>query len=194
MFKCQSQVLGSTDIFLKFKSQSRINSSQVSEITGPRGHTVSFAYDALVRQTNRVNQAGNTSAIAYDELDRVKTVTDEENAVTEYFYDDAENIISEYTQGEGASGTQKTAYYAYDGRNQLTQTNEQGQPLKQYKYDNVGNITTEYESGKKIDYRYSVVNQLVEKIMPEAHYVYDYDDRGNIISETNNGIVEKSYI
>ncbi|MHB8127233.1 MAG: RHS repeat domain-containing protein, partial [Desulfitobacteriaceae bacterium] len=66
-----------------------------------------YTYDAAHNQTSKVDSRGTTS-YSYDELNRLKTVTEPNSTVTTYTFDAAGNRATEMITG--GSGTRETAY------------------------------------------------------------------------------------
>lgn len=133
----------------------------------------------------QVNGVKFTVGYTYDELDRIKTVTLQENAGP------AENLITNtydntgrLTQKDYGNGLRET--YDYDSKDRLTehlcQTSTGNQIFKyEYKYDNAGNIVQRDIADRNVirrrdSYEYDYINQLKKVDVPgnkDLAFAYD---------------------
>ena len=169
------------------------------KVTEPNKQVTAYQYDKIGRLKRTTYPNGEQNDYAYNRADRlVETIEKLPDGSTrrqyQYKYDDNGNVISEYIQGEGLMGSQKSTYFGYDGANQLVKTEEQYRSVKTYAYDAAGNLITETDGTKRIGYTYNALNQLIARQAPEASVVYSYDKRGNLIEEVKDGIIDKTYV
>jgi YD repeat-containing protein len=145
----------------------------------------------------------------YDDLGRIKKVTEPGSRITIYTYDSAGNRD---TQTEDAPGLDVDIDYTYNSLNRLTQTVEvrNGQSTTTvHGYDNNGNQETvtetgpggtkvsndEYDKfnqlkvahspdGKVIDNKYDALGMRIEKTVDSVTTTYHYDGSNVILEET----------
>ncbi len=215
---------------------------RLTKITDPLGHFREFGYDLMSNKTSYKDGSGNQTdyeyddfnrlkeveypaasvgaarlkeLFEYDQLGRIKKVTDTANRITNYAYDDAMRINT-VTNAENETTTTK-----YNARRQMIQVTDAknqvydftydalGRTLSQtragavmsFEYDAVGNRTKRIDySGRETSYEYDALNRL-QKIsylppqevgaipapaqMPTQTATYDYDSISRLISATN---------
>jgi RHS repeat-associated protein len=139
-------------------------------------------YDKAGRRTRTIDPANRVTALAYDQLDRLITVT--ENAVTgscsvapcnvqtQYQYDRAGNR----TAIVDARGNLRT--FAYDAANQQTTTDDPVHPPTSWEYDRGGRMTVQHDPR-------GITNTL--------SFSYDGLDRRTQTSATNLGTITAAY-
>ena len=144
-----------------------------------------------------VNTNFGTTSYTYDDLGRVKTVTDNNGGITSYDYDDVGNLKTE------TNPANILTTYTYDEVNRLKSevvTASNGEVLRSYTYtlDAVGRRTKVVESGKNIserivEYTYDNLGRLTEEKITANGEVstvgYAYDKVSNRISKDDNGTV-----
>ncbi len=188
----------------------------------PEGHVTYYLYDDLNRVTRITNPDLTTKLYAYDNEGNLASETDENGNVTEYEYDalnrlvkkiDALNGETSYTYNAMGSlisetdANSNTTYYAYDGVNRLIKKTDAEGYFERYEYSgDCGNpevvggkakptkITD--KRGKITEKTYDALYRLVEEEDPlDYTKTYDYDNEGNLISETdkNNNITTHEY-
>lgn len=150
--------------------------------------------DTLVNQYNVLGQLIHTSDInagdttyTYDNVSNVKTITDSNNDITEFFYDELNRLVYTEINGEKTS----ESYYDVDSEGSscvnggtsigfLCEIKDYVHSTSElYKYNLKGNLIS---STSKVG-----VNEFIN--------YYDYDDAGNVvkIKLPNNDIVEYGY-
>ncbi len=115
-----------------------------------------------------IDGLGNLTTYSYDKINRLITQTDSENFTTTYTYDAVGNLLS-------LIDVDGTSSFTYDDCNQLLNATHSDidNDDETYSYDDNGNRTiTGYDTG--------VNNELLS----DGVYNYDYDDEGNLISQT----------
>ena len=175
------------------------NAKRITKLETKNGSNVlktySYKYDDV---GNITSVSGSESAVyTYDELNRLKTATENGYTVT-YEYDNRNNLISE-TRDDGYVKT-----YEYSGDNRLTKTTENGTETL-YEYDLNGNLIKRgddefaYDSNDKLVY--SKVNGVESvykigedglrraKITSGITTTYSIDENGNVITEGNDEII-----
>ncbi|MHB9095751.1 MAG: glycoside hydrolase family protein, partial [Eubacteriales bacterium] len=116
----------------------------------------------------------------YDDLGRLRYVTNQDEATVEYEYNDlGQKTLVRYPDGKEAS-------YTYDDLNRLKTVKDRFDKVTTYDYDKAGRrTTTALPNGVVTSYDYDKASQLKEiaavnakgKLL--AKYGYEYDDAGN---------------
>jgi len=131
-----------------------------------------YEYDLNGNMNKKVDRKGTTTYI-YDELNRIKSVTEPGSKVTGYTYDKAGNRLTQIANG-------KTTTYTYDERNRLTGTTD-GTDTYKFEYDNNGNQLKQ----KKVVGSNETV--LLENIYDEFNQAVETRSNGSVIKNTYNG-------
>jgi len=166
----------------------------------PNGAVITYDYDgAGNRSSVEVDSptgATRTTTYAYDSLNRLATVTDA-NGLTSYGYDAVGNMNSV----SHPNGTSQV--YAYDDLNRLINLKTYGGTgalIEQYTYtlDPTGRRTAITElDGRSTTYGYDDLYRLTSETITDAtngNYsaTYQYDDVGNRVYETVDGVQTQS--
>ncbi len=183
----------------------------VTAMTDPDGHTMSFSYDAngdlasltdglgnrttygydsIGRQTTMVSPNGNvsggnpsqnTTTYASDAFGGVTATTDSIGHTTAATYD-ADRNLSALTDADG-----NKTQYSYDLDNELTTVTRADGTTLINGYDGAGNETSQTDGNNNIThYAYDPLNRLVSFTDPlNRTTAYIYDGSGNLISLTN---------
>src|SRR5262249_13971314 len=162
---------------------------------GSIADTQTFTYDADGNQLTASNNAG-TYTMTYDG-NQLKTRTDPNGLTLTYNYDDNGNVTS-IQDSQGGLTT-----IVYDGNQIVTKTYQDanGQVRIDFTYDQDGNVVTETRysdlAGTQLQgttqYGYDG-NQLTSIVQKDssgnvlASYSYTYDQTGQLLSETDNGV------
>ncbi len=134
-----------------------------------------YAYNTagLLTGVTTNNDTYNSFSYSYDGLNRLTSFSHGISGATV-------TTNYAYTAGTGSNTTGLVSMIGYmKGSNQLM-------PLLGYTYDNNGNISTVTKNGStNITYTYDSLNRLVREDNKDinATVVYNYDDRGNILSQ-----------
>jgi YD repeat-containing protein len=148
--------------------------SLLTSAVNPESGTISYKYDAngnLIEKKDDRIVSGSTKltiTYAYDELNRIKTKTSNDQNRTpsvNYFYDNDPLPLGGFARGAakcrlvavtyGAAGASEGSYYGYDtlGRviRSLQKTSDIQYSMPEYKYDLAGNLISEkYPTGRVI--------------------------------------------
>ena len=179
-------------------------------LTEPDGNTTSYTYDALNRQIQMVNAAGdttvttydpvgnlhslmtpnsNTTTNVYDALNRLVSQSDSQAPVESRTYDPVGNLLSEL-DGNGNGTT-----YAYDADNRLATATDALGKSAGYTYDPEGNrLSKDDRDGNVTTYTYDAINRrtTMTNALPAATK-YQYDNIGNLIKVTDANGRSTSY-
>ena len=100
---------------------------------------------------------------AYDDADRLTSVTDPAGNVTQYIYDTENNLLS-ITDANGHSTT-----FTYDAFGRVTQTTFPSNYFETYAYDADNNLTSKTDrKSQTIQYVYDALNRLTKKTYPDS--------------------------
>jgi RHS repeat-associated protein len=162
-----------------------------------RDVSTSYTYDESGNRLSEKNERGFETRFTYDELSRVKTLTDAINNTISYTFDLAGNKLSE-TNSKG-----DTMAYAYDKLNRVvTVTDSYGLVVSKKVYDANGNIVKEIDALGYLSadddasrygtlFTYDLANRLVARAAPEAATQdkitasYEYNQYGEVVKQTD---------
>ena len=178
----------------------------LKEITDANRQTTSYKYDKLGRITEQKDNLGTirytydansnvetvtdksgTIKRTYDALNRVTACTDHKGNTVQYGYDELGNRISvTYPGGE-------IIRYEYYKNGWLKSVTDNKNRKTEYIYDKNGRLTTTKNANGTTEERsYDLAGQLTDikvskgnSVLSSSHY--EYDGRGNIVTETNSG-------
>jgi RHS repeat-associated protein len=165
---------------------------RVTGVNSPNG-SMAYTYDANGNRTGLTYPGGVTVAYAYDDANRLTTVTDWDNRVTTYTYDAAGRQTA-ITYPNGA-----TAIYTYDIADRLlslTHSHPTHGTIGAFTYtlDAVGNRLTMVDADGTTTYTYDNLNRLTRVVYPGGEQVdYTYDPMGNRLSLTSSVSGATSY-
>jgi RHS repeat-associated protein len=171
----------------------------------------SFTYDARNRLTQIIYPDQTTTTYHYENTrGRLDKVTDQNGKITQYAYDDADRLIS---VTDAQTPTAGVTTYAYDTENLLTSiTDALGRvtrfdytsdgwlqdtyfpppaggatPTESYGYDQVGHLTSVYSrNAQNVSYAYDDVERLVYKQDPAGNTTYFYNDLASHLTQVSD--------
>ncbi|MCG3086084.1 DNRLRE domain-containing protein [Anoxybacillus sp. LAT_31] len=150
-------------------------SGNLTKVTDAQGNATIFTYDSDHNLTSIKNARNITTTIGYDTLDRVTSIERPitingalTNSTTNYSYDKTNGVTS-VTDGEG-----RRVDYTYNANGNIIQITEnpldaQNKAVTTFDYDNNNNLTR-------------VVEPNENKANGTAAFIYQYDEKGNIVS------------
>ena len=119
------------------------------------------------------DQNGKVTTYAYDDADRLTSVTDARNHVTAYGYDTENNLTSIQ------DANNNTTYLTYDAFGRVTKTTLPSGYIETYGYDADNNLIAKTDrKNQQITYTYDQLNRLTQKAYPDSttvNYTYDLD-------------------
>jgi len=159
----------------KFTYDSR---NRLTSITYPGQTTsVTFHYDYRGRRDSVTDQNSKKTTYAYDDADRLVSVTDAQSptpGVTQYAYDNENNLTTI------TDALNRQTVFSYDPQRRLSQTRFPSQLVETYGYDANNNLTSKTDrKNQTILYSYDALNRLTKKTYPDsstAAYTYDGDN------------------
>lgn len=172
---------------------------RMTSMVEPRGNVVgatpadyrwTHGYDSNGNQTSVTDPLGNETLSAYDELNRLVSVTDPNNHVTTFTYDANSNRTS-VTNHLG-----QTTIYAFDSRDRMSATTNPVGKTWSYGYDGNGNLTSETTPLGFVTTRsYDADNRLINVVDPLGNIaggvpadhdtMFSYDADGNVVTESD---------
>ena len=179
----------------------------------------SFTYDAAGNRILATVPGGHISTYEYDELDRLKKVTDAEGRITETMYDPVGRVVRVVETVDLAMGTtqDRVAYtytpngkqktlsdaksntisYDYDGFDRLEGTTYPDGSFAEATYDANGNVKTRRSrAGEHFSYDYDTLNRLLREDVPYSttDITYTYDLIGRILTVADeSGTITHDY-
>ena len=175
------------------------NPNLLTGVEYPDGTWLKFSYNIVGQRTQSVDQTGFTVNYLYNALGRLSELTDGNgNLIVKYTYDAAGNLI----QKDNGNGTRTVYTYDKDG-DVLSITNYAPDHVTvnsfdDYTYDELGNVKTDTSQDGEWSYSYDADSQLLQAVfapnssdpdgLTAQDLQYVYDDAGNRISETVDGV------
>jgi RHS repeat-associated protein len=122
---------------------------------GTANVTTVFGYDNNGNQTTTNAPLSRNSTSLYDELNRLKQITDPASGVTQFGYNANDNLTSV------TDPRSLVTNYAYNGLGELTTQTSPDTGVTTNTYDSAGNLDTSTDSrGVVTDYSYDVANRV----------------------------------
>jgi RHS repeat-associated protein len=122
---------------------------------GTAAVTTAFGYDNNGNQTTTNAPLGRNSVNAYDELDRLKQITDAGNGITRFGYDANDNLTSVTDPRNLITG------YTYNGLGDIAAQASPDTGATSNTYDSAGNLETSTDARAAVTtYTYDVLNRV----------------------------------
>jgi RHS repeat-associated protein len=136
--------------------------------------TTTFGYDANGNLTSVSAPLSRNTSNLYDELNRLKQITDPEGGVTLFGYNGNDNLTS-VTDPRG-----KVTSYVYNGFGDLKQQTSPDTGVTNNAYDSGGNLQTSTDARSKTGtYTYDALNRVTQLSYPDQTITYSYDTGTN---------------
>jgi RHS repeat-associated protein len=143
--------------------------------------TTTFGYDANGNQTTVNAPLGRNSINAYDELNRLKQVTDANNGITQYGYNALDQLIS-VTDPRNLQ-----TVYTYNALGDLTQQLSPDTGTTINTFDSGGNLKTTIDArSKSATYTYDALNRVTQVVYPDQTLNYTYDLGANAVGKISS--------
>ncbi|NJN12549.1 MAG: hypothetical protein HC815_33155 [Richelia sp. RM1_1_1] len=163
------------------------SADRLTKVSYGTGRFLEFTYDAGGRRTLMVDQDGFTTNYSYDDVGRLKQLTDKDGAnIITYSY----NNVGQLAREDNGNGTYTT--YDYDAAGQLLnivnyQADDTVNSRFDYTYDELGRRTSMTTLEGTTSYGYDVTGQLTSVTLTDGREIaYRYDAAGNRISVTDD--------
>ena len=183
-----------------------------AKITSPLGLTSTMVYDGSGRLTSQRDPRGNVpvpasgylTALTYDDVDHVSTITNARGNVSSFDYYDNELLWKTTVTDRGSVSRVTTLQYDSDNRLWKTTDPRAGIEIRLYWPD--GQLkSVETGAGRKTSYAYDTAGQLSTLVEPNGNasgatasdytWTYGYDDAGNqtTAAHPDGGTLETFY-
>jgi RHS repeat-associated protein len=144
------------------------------------------AVGRIIRKTEIVNNESVELSYSYDAMDRLRQVARNGFMVENYTYDSRGVRIKESNHYKGTTAI----FYHYSDEDHLLTSGD-----TVYTYNMDGYLTSKNEEGRITTYRYNLLGNLLEVILPDGVRIsYDYDPLGRRISKRINGVIVEKYL
>lgn len=143
-----------------------------------------YSYDAVYNVTQVLSPRSKTTKYAYDNRNRVLTITDPLSHVTTYAYDGASNVVSLTRPDNSLTAC------TYDSMNRMMSTTDALNQITNFGYDASGNQTTITDArGNTHTYSYDLLNRQTQLLYPNGNSEqWTYDGVSNrLTSKTRAG-------
>ena len=143
----------------------------------------------LVDRRDLTDGKSQVTRYTYDSLDRLKTITYNDNSLITFNYDANGNLTSR------VEGTQTTSY-AYDALNRVTTETKPDNTTINYGYDNGSRLTSITENSRTTSYGYDNADRLItvqEPGVPAAIGIAYADELHSTISYPGDASVASTY-
>jgi RHS repeat-associated protein len=148
---------------------------------GTAAQTTVFGYDTNGNQSTINAPLTRNTANQYDELNRLKQVTDPNSGITQYGYDANDNLTSV------TDPRNLTTSYGYNGfGDRISQTSPDTGVTSQT-FDSSGNVATRTDARNKTGtYSYDALNRVTQMLYSDQTQTFTYDQNTNGIGKLTN--------
>jgi YD repeat-containing protein len=137
---------------------------------GTSAVTTTFGYDNNENQTSTAAPLGRNTSQLYDELNRLKQITDPGSGVTQFAYDANDNLTTV------TDPKTNVTTYTYNGFGDVTQTVSPDTGTTASMYDSGGNLATTTDArSKQGSYAYDALNRVTSVTYPDRALSFTYD-------------------
>ncbi len=150
---------------------------RLNRVENARGETKSFEWNG-VNVIGEIDFRGKETSYKYDDVDRLKLVTDRLGRATEIKNEDNAGLVRTTTDRRGY-----TRIEIFDGLDRLISV-DWGEPLARYEYDGNDNRTRQTDGeGRWIAYQYGAENWVEQANHGDLrHETFGYDAAGNLLT------------
>ncbi|MBN1381570.1 MAG: PKD domain-containing protein [Deltaproteobacteria bacterium] len=165
------------------------NNQVLTRTFEPTGAVTTYVYDELGRIKTITDPLGGTTTLTYDSIGNVLSIEDPDDVVTHFAYDE-QNRLSARTSASG----NKTSFGYDPNGNRIWMRNQLGH-IWRWTYDADGRqASIQTPMGKTTRYERNEDNTQVRIIDPlDRRIEHRFDDEGNLIGITYSGGAEVSY-
>ena len=134
---------------------------------------------------------GKTTLYSYDNLNRIKEITDALNGKTKFTYDANGNLLTV------TDAKNQVITYTYNGRDKVATMIDQIGKLETYSYDKMDSLVSVKDRKSQItSYAYNILNQLTKTTYADGNstsYFYDAIGRLTTVTDTDTGTIQYVY-
>ena len=176
--KTGERVLDKDNVLSRAQSRAYNSLGQLNKIIGSKGTaavTTTLTYDGNANVTAINAPLGRNTTQQFDELNRLKQVTDPGFSTTRYTYDTDDNLLSV------EDGTWLSTQYQYNGFGDLLAQISPQTGTSTFAYDAAGNLLSSIDARTKATaFSYDSLNRLTQKSTTDQviHYGYDAGPNG----------------
>lgn len=153
----------------------------VAQLVSPSNETTSFLRDEAGNVISKTNAKGEVTANEFDLMNRLLSVKTPKNLITRYSYSAAGELITILDPENNQT------VFQYDSLRRVTRRTSPLGQIWQMSYDASGNVTQEIDpKGQIRSSIYDLKNRLVSKTMSDDVYRMTYDNRGNLLTLSND--------
>jgi len=171
--------------------------NQVLTIQDPDGGITRNVYDSYGRLARQYLPNGAHTEFSYNTLNQLTQSREIFNARTtrqfSYGYTDNGMLHTETIQFFGIDAENTNRMFIYDANGRLFTSNDTLLGRTDYDYDSLGNLIRVNQAGAVTTYTHNAMNQLLTRTGPDGHFVYTYDNRGNLINESRDGVTIRAF-
>lgn len=136
--------------------------------------TTVFGYDQQGNQTSIAAPLARNTGNQYDELNRLKQITDPGSGVTQFTYDANDNLSSV------TDPRSKVTSYSFNGFGDITQQVSPDTGTTTNTYDSGANLATTTDARSKTGaYSYDALNRVTSIVYPDLTTTFTYDSSTN---------------
>jgi RHS repeat-associated protein len=137
---------------------------------GTASVTTVFGYDANNNETSIAAPLSRNTSQLYDELNRLRQITDPGTGITQFGYDANDNLVSV------TDPRSKVTSYTYNGFGEVTQQVSPDTGTAVSTYDSGGNLATRTDARSKTGtYSYDALNRATSIVYPDLTTNLTYD-------------------
>ncbi|MCO6449373.1 MAG: RHS repeat protein, partial [Caldilineales bacterium] len=155
----------------------------IDKVTDPAGRIFTLTHDAEGNLRSITDALGRTTSYEYDNRHLLTRIVHPEGDDTRIVYDENRRMVSH----ENAQGDVRTGAYL---NNRNVFVNERGIPTT-YQFNRFGAVTRVTNPEQSVDNIFDNNRQFIGTDQPYARY--EYDDRGNRITENTHFSIRRTY-
>ena len=184
--------LGNTTTYTYDNNGNRLTETRTRTTwTGVENMVTQYTYDGMNRLVQTTDPLGNTSVTEYNAIGKESARIDQLGRRTEYQYDARGNLI----QVMYPDGTDEA--YSYDAENRKVSSTNRGGRITQYEYDKIGNlIKTTFADASITQTEYDEAGRVTRNINQRGNattYEYDAAGRNTVVVDATGNRTEYTY-